>query len=297
MTFALLTDFGLHDTYVGIIKSVIIKLNPNAAIIDLCHSVHPFSITDAAFSMLTCLPYLPDTCIILAVVDPGVGTARKPLAIQKHNQYFVGPNNGIFSYILDSWVNDHDTPTQHNSTKRTTDITANRMAIKDIAIHEITNPDILYIRDSETFHGRDIFAPAAAHLSLGCPIEHLGKKLAYQEIVHLPSIQYTEDHHYLYCNLLYIDHFGNMISNIPNSVIHSYYEFGDTILMYIQGKTYKIPFKQSFGYVNPGEYVCYKGSAGFLEVGIYQENLAHKMGIITSHQVSKTKLAWKISKP
>ncbi len=183
---AMLTDFGLDDGYVGAMKGVIWSLCPQAKIIDLSHSISPQNIQQAAYVLLSTYRYLPPQTVIVVVVDPGVGSSRKPIAIQTTNHLWVGPDNGVFSYVLNHAKVEH--------------------------ISALENPAYHLAQTSTTFHGRDIFSPVGAHLAKGVPIENLGTSLS--KIVTLDNPNLIIGKNYLQGEVIHIDHFGNIISSL-----------------------------------------------------------------------------------
>lgn len=183
---AMLTDFGLDDGYVGAMKGVIWSLCPEARIIDLTHSISPQNIQQAAYVLLSTYRYLPPQTVIVVVVDPGVGSSRKPIAIQTPNYKWVGPDNGVFTYVM------------------------NHAKVEQIVALE--NPAYQLAQTSTTFHGRDIFSPVGAHLAKGVALEHLGSPLS--KMVTFPNPKLLVSNEYLYGEVIHIDHFGNIITNI-----------------------------------------------------------------------------------
>ncbi len=195
----LLTDFGLQDVYVGVIKGVIAQINPELQVIDLTHHIPPQNIAAGRFCLMDAAPYFPAGTVHLAVVDPGVGTSRRAIALQLPQGYFVGPDNGLFSGVIRLADTEPDA---------------------EIIAVELTNSN--YWRSpqpSATFHGRDIFAPVAAHLACGIPLEDFGNLINPETLVelNLPDCTVTEGKIDGY--IQYIDQFGNLITNIPAKVV------------------------------------------------------------------------------
>ena len=182
----LLTDFGTADYFVGAVKGAILSVNPKAVIADITHEIPPQDIEAGAFTLLASYQTFPPGTIHVAVVDPGVGSTRRPIVVSANEQLFVGPDNGIFSYICD-----------RESSHRTFHITAEK-----------------YFRPSpsSTFHGRDIFAPVAAALSKGVKPEKLGVEI--DDEVRLPALLEP-------IRIIHIDHFGNCITNITRDLLKS----------------------------------------------------------------------------
>jgi len=196
----LTTDFGLSDAYVAVMKGVILGINPEARLIDICHSIRPQNITQAAFILSTAYPFFPEGTIHVVVVDPGVGTERKAIILKTPSACFIAPDNGVLSYVI-----------QESSTKST----GGKLETEVEAI-AITKPGFWRSTVSPTFHGRDIFAPVAAHLSLGVPPVDFGEPLA--SVTTLPISQpHQVADGLLVGHILHIDSFGNLITNIKEA--------------------------------------------------------------------------------
>ncbi|MCU0517828.1 MAG: SAM-dependent chlorinase/fluorinase [Oscillatoria sp. Prado101] len=190
----LLTDFGLSDIYVGAIKGAIAQINPSLAVVDLTHQIPPQNVAAGSFCLMSAAPYFPTGTVHVAVVDPGVGSHRRAIALETAAGLFVGPDNGLFTGVL----------SQNPA----------------IAAVELTNRH--YWRTpapSTTFHGRDIFAPAGAHLASGAPLEELGRPIDTAGLAQLPlPALMATDAGWAGC-VQYIDRFGNLITNIPGSCV------------------------------------------------------------------------------
>jgi S-adenosyl-L-methionine hydrolase (adenosine-forming) len=198
----LTTDFGLEDAYVAIMKGVILGINPAATLVDISHAVRPQDIRQAAFILGTAFPFFPPRSVHLAVVDPGVGTARQAIILRTPRADFVAPDNGILSYVLQ----EHGTATAGGGRARLLP----GVGLEAVAI---TEPKFRRSPVSATFHGRDIFAPAAAHLSLGVPLAELGETLSELTVFPIATPQRAPDGT-LTGSVLHIDRFGNLITNI-----------------------------------------------------------------------------------
>ena len=202
---SLITDFGLRDNFVGLIKAVILKINPKSQIVDICHDIKPQDISEAAFLLKNSFRYFPSGTVHLVVVDPGVGSKRKKLLVKTKNYFFLGPDNGVLS-----------------------------LALKDerpLKIIEITNEKYFLKPTSNTFHGRDIFAPVAAYLSKQEPINNFGPRIKSYHDLELPKIKMTSK--ILSGEIIYIDHFGNLVSNIDK----------DALYKFVKDKKFKISIK------------------------------------------------------
>lgn len=183
---SLLTDFGKEDNFVGVMKAVILNINPRAKIIDLCHQVIPQNIPQAAFLLQNSFKYFPKGTVHVVVVDPGVGSSRRKILVKTENYYFVGPDNGVLSLSL-----------RGEKVRRIINLTNDKYFLKPV---------------SDTFHGRDVFAPVAAHLSLGRAIDDFGKRIKDIKRFSLPEPKRSKNK--LQGEVIYIDHFGNLITNI-----------------------------------------------------------------------------------
>ena len=232
----LLTDFGLQDVYVGVMKGAIAKINPRLQVIDLTHEIPPQDIIAARFALLNAFPYFPENTVYVAVVDPGVGSDRREIAIQFPQGWLVGPDNGIFTGILDA-----------------------SPAIKAV---ELNNSNYwLTTNPSNTFHGRDIFATVGAYLASGIALESLGKTISLESLVtlSLPSLQVTETS--ITGCIQYCDRFGNLITNIPVDLICD----RD---WQIANLKQEIPLVKTYSDVARGKPLALEGSHGSLEIAI-----------------------------
>lgn len=191
----LLTDFGNQDAYAGIMKGVIAGINPLAKIIDICHNVPPQDIFKGAYLLSTSYQYFPKGSIHVAVVDPGVGSKRTIVCAETRNYLFLAPDNGILGFIL-----------QEEQPKR---------------LVRVTNTTYFLPAPSNTFHGRDVFAPVAAHLSLGVKPHQLGSPIEQLDQLHIPKPYHTKTGH-LEGQIICIDRFGNLITNITEEHLAQY---------------------------------------------------------------------------
>lgn len=255
-TIALMTDFGSNDNFVGVMKAVLFKVNPYINIVDISHDIPPQDIFKAAFLLKSSYRYFPKKTIFLVVVDPGVGSKRKPLIIQSRDYFFVGPDNGVLS------------------------LAADEDGIKKIVV--IENKKYFLQPQSSTFHGRDIFAPVAGHISCGKDIGLFGRPL--NSIKKLYLHQPEEKRNILRGKIIYIDRFGNLITNIDKNIFQRF----------TQNKKFKIKIKnrqlysivKSYQAVKPGKLLAIFGSFGFLEIalngGSALKYLKAKIGTIVS---------------
>ncbi len=227
----LTTDFGAEDAYVGTMKGVILSLNPGATIVDICHNIEPQNILQGAFVLDTAYPYFPPGTIHVVVVDPGVGTERRAIILKALGAFFVAPDNGVLSYVL-------------------------RKA-REFEVVSLTNPHFWLNPVSSTFHGRDIFAPVAAHLSLGVPLHEFGEPLSSPVTLPLPEPQLEADGS-LIGHIIHIDRFGNLITDIKETDLPR-----DGLLIEASGYSIK---GLSRSYAEGNEILALVGSSGNLEI-------------------------------
>lgn len=251
----LTTDFGLRDYYVSAMKAVMLGIAPEARLIDVSHDIPSQDIMAGSWVLKNSAMLFPSKTVHTVVIDPGVGTERHPIALQVEDQYFVGPDNGIFSLLTSD-----------------SDYTAVCLTKQQ------------YLRDSpsNTFHGRDIFAPAAAHLSRGVPLEELGEPL--DELVSYRWMQPIADKDGVQGTVIHIDKFGNLITNIPQTLIKEVVE-GKKVKIYI-GNVILNDISNTFGAVAEGEPVAYIGSADMLEIGINKGDAEEMLGVQKGAQIS-----------
>lgn len=237
----MLTDFGLKDPYVPIMKAVIKSIVPNVEIVDISHEVRKFNVQEASYILLVTYNYFPKETIHLVVVDPGVGSGREPILVKTKNYVFIGPNNGVLTpAILEDGI---------------------------IEVRVLENEDLFLKPISSTFHGRDIFAPVAAHVARGVSLEIIGRRLDLGKIVKTDYyVKAERKGSKITGSIIYIDTFGNLITSIPSSMLDL--EFGEYVKLKIRGKVVELPYHPTFSQVPKGEPLIYPGSLGRLEVGV-----------------------------
>ncbi|MEM6436556.1 MAG: SAM-dependent chlorinase/fluorinase [Cyanobacteria bacterium P01_D01_bin.115] len=232
----LLTDFGYQDGYVGVMKGVIAGICPAARLIDLTHSVPPQNLAAARFTLLNAYRYFPPDTVHLVVVDPGVGTARRAVALQIPQGYLVGPDNGVLSGVVD--------------------------AVGAIAAVELTDPHYWQTAEpSTTFHGRDIFAPVAAHLAAGVSLEKLGTTISPASLTRIAIPQLDISDTQVIGHIQHVDHFGNLVTTIPAAVAQRQ----DWVLQVGQ---VEMPLGKTYGDVEIGYAIALIGSHGWVEIAI-----------------------------
>lgn len=249
----LISDFGLSDAYVGTMKGVILGINPRATIVDICHHIEPQNIAQAAFVLDTAYRYFPPGTIHVVVVDPGVGTKRRAILLATPSALFLAPDNGVLSYVLE-----------------------NSPGSQAIAL---TNPSFWRSPVSQTFHGRDIFAPAAAHLSLGTPPQHLGEVCSQLTTFRIPRPQRASNG--AVGQVVHIDRFGNLITNLREGDLPE-------ASLWIEIAGYRIP-GVSPSYTEGEEVLALFGSSGNLEIAVKNGSAASRLGATIGEKIILTK--------
>jgi S-adenosylmethionine hydrolase len=235
----LLSDFGLQDHYVAVMKGVILGISPGLKLLDISHSVPPRDIRSAAFVLGQAYRWFPAGTIHLAVVDPGVGTARKGLAVSAGGHFFVAPDNGILSYVYERE--------------------------DDVRAHEITADHYFLKPVSSTFHGRDIFAPIAAWLAHDIPLAQIGPDRPNPVRLQIPALTRVRDG-LIQAGVLAVDHFGNLITNLKPSDLPVFGAHGTRPCKVLAGQREITTFRSTFGEGAAGELFIVPGSSGYLEI-------------------------------
>ncbi len=245
-----ISDWGYTEHYVGVAKAVIKSINPEASIIDISHEIEPFNIRKAAHILFRAARDFPEGSVFLVVVDPGVGTSRKSIAMRtKNNQIFVGPDNGIFTFVGE--------------------------AFGIIEIRELENRKLRYT-DSKTFHGRDIFAPAVAYLDRGLSMEKLGSRFMTYEI-----LRYRKPHkkgNRMTGEIAYSDRFGNLQTNIPSETLELTEDFSYASVV-IRGKSHRATLCDTYMEARHGDIIVHRDSSGFIEIAATKDNARKLLGL------------------
>lgn len=251
----LTTDFGLADHYAGAMKCVIAGICPDAQIIDITHEIAPADLISGAYTIAQAAAFSPPETIHVVVVDPGVGTARKAIAVRSNGQTFIAPDNGVLSLAVPKGSG---------------------------GVRQLTNPDLFLPNISNTFHGRDIFAPSAAHLAAGdIAWESAGPELA--EFIALPNLEPCRESAASWKGIvLSVDRFGNVITNFPKTLV-----LADSQRFTLAIKTHVInQFHTTFGEVKGSEIFAYIGSSGYLEAAINRGSAASTLGVAPGDSVT-----------
>lgn len=267
----LTTDFGYDDAYVAAVKGAILSTNPEANIIDISHSIEPQNVLQAAFIFGISYRYFPKQTIHMAIVDPGVGSERQGIILKTPSALFVAPDNGILSYIIDDLF-----------TVESRSLTEHTHGLKEIVFKTgleavaITDPRFWRHPVSPTFHGRDIFAPVAAGLSLGISLYEFGEKIRSLHVLSIPKPSFDPDGN-LVGLVLHIDHFGTLITNIKNNDLP-----GKDVLVEVAG--HRIQGISDY-YAQNGGVMAIVGSSGYLEVSLRNERACDFLGTVVGDEI------------
>ena len=238
MIIALLTDFGTKDYFVGAMKGVILSINKGVNIIDITHEINPQDIQGAGFTLKACYKNFPNKTIFVAVVDPGVGSDRRAILVETLDYFFIAPDNGLLSFVFEEE--------------------------KNFRVFELTNYKFFNKPVSNTFHGRDIFSPVGAYLSSGIKPEEFGgeiKDFLYQKASKIRQV----DEKTLEAEIVHIDQFGNLITNLKKDDLPQNYG------LEINGRKIKT-FQTHFAEGEKDKLFMIFGSTGFLEIAIFQDS-------------------------
>jgi S-adenosylmethionine hydrolase len=258
---ALLTDFGHQDHYVGAVKGAILTICPEAVLVDLAHEIPAHDVAAGAFALAAAWRAFPRDTVFLAVVDPGVGSARRALALEAEGRRFVGPDNGILSL-------------------------ARADAEGPQALHQITNPSLFRVDVSATFHARDVFGPVAGHLARGLPVSDVGPPVSDPVEIPQPALRSLGPSEWE-ATVLHVDRFGNLITNLQRreleSILASVENDWSDVVVVVEGEI--LPLARTYADVPEGEGCALMGSTGRLEVAIHRGNASRLLGASTGAPV------------
>jgi S-adenosylmethionine hydrolase len=249
MPITLTTDFGLSDHYVGTMKGVILRIHPEARMVDISHAVPPYDVRRAAFLVEQAWRFFPPGTVHVVVVDPGVGSARRPILLEAGGQFFVAPDNGVLSAVI--------------------------AGAGTAVVRSIDATEYFLTAVSRTFHGRDVFAPVAAHLSLGVPARKFGAeidnylRLTLEQPVRTARRGWTGQ-------IAAIDAFGNVITNFSSEQFAQVEQQAFEISIGMERVTRLV---QSYAEAPPGVIAAIAGSSGFLEIACNQGSAAARLGV------------------
>ncbi|HEU5228623.1 MAG TPA: SAM-dependent chlorinase/fluorinase [Ktedonobacteraceae bacterium] len=254
---AFMTDFGLVDGYVGVMKGVVLGIAPGVQLLDITHSIAPQDIFTGAWVLGTSYRYFPKGTVFVCVVDPGVGSARRPVVLHAGNWFFVGPDNGLFGYVLAEEV-----------------------------LHEVvalSNPVYHLPQVSSTFHGRDVFSPVAAHLALGVSLTTVGTAIDPSSLESLPIARATRQGERVTASIVHVDQFGNLITNIPLALVPELFNSSTIQLTFTTSNVIITERSRFFAGASGNERAklpfIYGDSSGYVAVAVCNDNAARILGI------------------
>jgi S-adenosylmethionine hydrolase len=251
----LTSDFGLKDPYVAEMKGVILTINPKTTIVDISHDIEKFNIRMAAFILASAAPYFPENTVHLAVVDPEVGTNRRAILIHTKKSFFVGPDNGILV------------------------LAAQKQGIKKA--YQLTNPQLMLPKITSTFHGRDIFAPAAAYLKKGIKPAEFGPEI--NDLIQPEFACINRNGDSIIGEVIHIDDFGNIITNINEKDIQNGCKI---VTMGAPLVSLKLTFDKTYAQAKSREPIAVVGSHGFVEIAVNQCNAAEKFHVKAGDKIT-----------
>lgn len=255
MVIALLTDFGVRDYFVAAMKGVILSINPEAKLIDITHDSPPQDIRAAGFTLRACYRDFPPQTIFLSVVDPGVGSARRAIVVETTNYFFIAPDNGLLSFIFEERPN--------------------------CRAFELTNEKFFAAEVSRTFHGRDVFAPVAAHLSRGVRPEEFGAEI--KDFVRITETKpKTNSNGEIEAEIIHIDHFGNLVTNLKKE------DLPEKFRLELNGEKIE-KIRDYYAEGEAGEIFMIFGSAGFLEIAVSLGSAAKALNACSGQKLAVMK--------
>lgn len=248
------TDFGYEDPFAGVMKGVIYTINPHAIVVDLTHNISPQNIQEAAFTIGMSYQYFPKGSVHLVVVDPEVGSGRRPLLVIADEHYFIGPDNGVFSYFY-------------------------KYAAKDLKVIHVTSEHLFLKKDSPTFQGRDVFSPCAARLTIGLGVNKFGEEVSDFHAIDIPSPIRVNDL-VLQGEVIFTDRFGNAITNIKKTDIADLQRMQPEGALRIFLRDRDMQLRDYYSQAENRGISALINSSGYLEVFIYRDSAASKFDIL-----------------
>jgi len=255
----LTSDFGLKDPYAAEMKAAILGICPQAVIVDVTHMVEKFNMREGAFVLASATPYFPDGSIHVAVVDPLVGTQRRPIIVETKRGFFVGPDNGVLMLAAEA-----------QGVVRAREITSRKLMLSNI---------------SGTFHGRDVFAPAAAHLAEGVSPEEFGPQITDPVIPQFTKVMHSRDA--VSGEVLHIDDFGNIVTNIPSKDLAGFR--GSMVQVDLPSQTQQMKVLGTYADARLHELLVLVGSHGYAEIALNQGNAAERVPAKAGDKVTLTR--------
>jgi S-adenosyl-L-methionine hydrolase (adenosine-forming) len=254
---ALFTDFSTRDAYVAQLKGAILSIHPTAQLVDLTHEAGAFDVRAAAYLLDASARYFPARTIFVAVVDPGVGTARRPvLLVTQAEKYYVGPDNGLFTRLIE------------------------REGLQ--AAYMLTQSAYFLPQVSATFHGRDLFGPVAAHLARGVEPAQFGPRLV--ELVRLPYARPQRLEETVVGEVIHVDHYGNIATNIPSEML-THLVPGQWLTLTLAERTHVLPFVETYEAAPQDQLVCLINSNNACEIALPHGNAATRLAVQVGDRV------------
>jgi hypothetical protein len=249
---ALLTDFGNRDHYVGAVKGAVLAACPDAQLVDLVHDISPHDVLEGAFSLDACYRAFPAGTVFVAVVDPGVGSGRRGLGVEAGGYAFVGPDNGIFTFVL--------------------------AANPGARVHCLANAGLFRYEVSPTFHARDVFGPVAGHLARGLPLDHVGPPVEHPVLLPTDTLRRAGDE--WETTVLHVDRFGNLTTHLRSEELQRLLERvgGDTTQVVLVVEGFVLPLARTYCDVPEGDACGLVGSSGRLEVAVNRGSATRLLG-------------------
>jgi len=248
----LLTDYGVKDSYVAEMKGTILGILPEATLVDISHDVGNYSIDEGAFHMARSVPHFPEGTVHVGVVDPGVGSSRKGIFIKAKGAWLVGPDNGLIAPAAD------------------------RLGVEKV--YEIANRELLPVKFSDVFDGRDTFGPTGALLAKGVDPEEIGPEI--DEYIRLPMFEPTVTDEGVEATIIHVDGFGNMVTNVTHELLDELaVGEGSVFDVEVSGKKFRLPYVRRFSAVPNGELLLLVAGGGYMEFAVNQGNAQDRLGI------------------
>ncbi|MBI4822742.1 MAG: SAM-dependent chlorinase/fluorinase [Nitrospirae bacterium] len=259
MLITLTTDFGYKDPFVGVMKGVILSINPSARIIDITHGITPHDVKEAAFTIAESFRYFPPKTIHVVVVDPEVGSPRRPILISADEYYFIGPDNGVFSLVFNS-------------------------GFESLEVIHLTSEHYFLPERGVTFHGRDVFSPVAGWLSKGIALSNLGEPITDYVTIKLTELTITSSS--IKGEVVFIDHFGNAITNIRRRDIDALFAEKPNGRLEISIKSTPALFRNYYSETQGKELSSLINANGYLELFVFKGSAERQFDIKTKDPVS-----------
>jgi S-adenosylmethionine hydrolase len=252
----LTSDFGLKDPYVAEMKGVILSINSKTTIVDITHGIDKFDIRTSAFILASVVPYFPKGTVHIVVVDPGVGTNRRSILVESKQGFFVGPDNGVLMLAAQKLGSEHT--------------------------FELNNPKFMLPKISSTFHGRDVFAPAATYLDMGTKPSEFGPEIS--DAINPEFVKVEKINGSFTGEVLYIDGFGNIITNITQKEVAD----AKSVKVKFPNFSLALALKKTYSEAKFQEPITLFGSHGFLEIALNQDNVAEKFHVTAGDKIQVT---------